>query len=79
MGQLKTSGNRRRALRVAFIVIAMLLLMVGVVYAAVITVVDDGGADDYPGQKDLNQLTVETPTCPRPSPSHGTGIHGVDG
>jgi hypothetical protein len=35
------------------------VVLVGVVYAAPITIIDDAGPDDEPGQKDLNQLTVD--------------------
>lgn len=34
-------------------------MLSGVALAAPITVIDDAGPDDEPGQKDLNQLTVD--------------------
>ena len=40
------------------------LLAITVFTDFTVTLVDDQGRDDYPGQKDLNLLTVDTPTTP---------------
>ncbi len=58
-----TKKRRTRKLFAVGALIAPALLVLAMVApnasAAPITIVDDGGADDYPGQKDLNFLTVD--------------------
>jgi len=60
--QVVRSSKRRQRLVLggAFLVTGLVLaaLMAPQASAAPITVVDDAGADDEPGQKDLNFLTV---------------------
>jgi hypothetical protein len=60
-------GRRGRAERLAFLLVIALVLLVGASTAAYVSVavaatdivaVDDAGADDEPGQKDLNWLTI---------------------
>lgn len=53
------STRRRRQLPRAIFVAAIVLLLASVAYAAVITITDDAGPDDFPGQKDLTQLTID--------------------
>ena len=49
--------------RVAFVFAAALAVVLGIAMAALgaapITIIDDAGPDDEPGQKDLNDLTVD--------------------
>jgi hypothetical protein len=56
-------SNTFRVLQVLFLVLAQVgaaaFYTVQPALAAPITVVDDAGADDEPGQKDLNALTVD--------------------
>ena len=58
-----SSSRLRRVSLHGFVLIAMVAALVGplagVANAAPVTVVDDGGADDEPGQKDLNALTID--------------------
>ena len=58
-----------RRMRRAVLALLALLVAVGLSFtlsamAAPITIVDDGGADDNVGQKDLNQLTVDSAANP---------------
>ncbi len=56
---LRRFAARRPLLLVALLLSVTSLLLIGVAAAAPITVVDDNGADDEPGQKDLNSLSVD--------------------
>src|SRR5687768_8975591 len=57
-----TARRRRRALLALLallVAVGASLTFAGVATAAPLTFVDDAGADDEPGQKDLNFLTVD--------------------
>ena len=55
----KTREQRRISSRLSFSVLLLAGLFSLSVAAQPITVVDDAGPDDEPGQKDLNQLTID--------------------
>ncbi len=57
------------------------VVFLGAASAAPLTFVDDGGADDEPGQKDLNSLTVDygAPGAAQHQREVGLGRHGDDG
>ena len=61
--RVRASANTERlavlGLLALTIAVGTSVILVGAASAAALTFVDDGGADDEPGQKDLNFLTVD--------------------
>lgn len=58
MKQEESTGKRKQLPR-ALLVAAIVLLLAGIAYAAPIVINDDAGPDDFSGQKDLTQLSVD--------------------
>lgn len=57
---MKNFHLKFRPLKTGLLAAAVLfIILAGIALAIPITIIDDAGPDDEPGQKDLNELTVD--------------------